>query len=252
MSDPRGSDEQNQIAWDTIADRYQAERGWPHADLVWGHRIAPERELRILGELAGKRCAVLGCGGGQDLVALARLGAASLVGFDLSRKMLDHARALLAREQVEAALVESSVADLSGLADASVDVVVSVHVLSFVEALDRCLAEAHRVLVPGGLLAFSVHHPLDASTSDVAPYVWAKPYFQVEAEWAWGALGGAQTPFRYHHRGVGQWFAAVRDAGFLVEELLEPPATSDAIWAGEDYSAKLEWVPGTLIIRARK
>jgi SAM-dependent methyltransferase len=252
VPDDPGGDEQNRIGWDAVADEYQNSRGWPHEDLVWGHRVPPESELRVIGEIRAKRCVVLGCGGGQDVVALLRLGAATVVGVDMSAKMLAHASALLSREGLEARLVHGSVADLSPLADASMDVVVSVHVLSYVEQLDRCLAEAYRVLVPGGVLAFSVHHPLDASTIDSPPYSFTKSYFQVRTEWTWGSIGGGDTPFRSYHRSVADWFAAVRDAGFAVEELLEPPPSSHRVWAGDGYASKLEWVPGTLIVRGRK
>lgn len=247
------SEDQNRRGWDTLADRYQAERGWPHEDLVWGHRVPPESELRMLGELRTRRCVVLGCGGGQDVVALSRLGAASVVGVDASAKMLSHARALLEHEKVEGAeVVEGTVTNLSFLPSESVHVVASVHVLTYVERIDRCFEEAHRVLKPGGVLAFSVHHPIDASTSDSAPYAFTKPYFQVQTDWAWASLGGEGAPFRSYHRTVGDWFTAVRDAGFVVEELLEPRPSEHRVWAGEEYAEKLDWVPGTLIVRGRK
>lgn len=246
------SEERNARGWDAIAARYQREKGWPHEDLWWGHRVPPERELRLLGELRGARALVLGCGGGQDVVALARLGAASVAGVDLSREQLAHARALCANEGVDARLEERSVADLSPFADGSFDVVVSVHVLSYVERAAECLREARRVLREGGVLGVSVHHPLDASTADAPPYALTKPYFQVRTDWAWRSLGGQAAPMTSYHRTVADWFALFTESGLRVERLLEPRPVGPPIWEGAEYNEKLEWVPGTLIVVARR
>src|SRR5262249_26124576 len=154
----------------------------------------------------GKRALVLGCGGGQDMVALARMGA-YVSGIDASANMLEHADALLNKENIDGELVLGTVSSLSFASNASFDLVVSVHALTYVEHIDRCFAEAHRVLVPDGILAFSVHHPIDASTYDSAPYAWNKSYFQTKTNFTW-----LESDFTSYHRTVTEWFAIVRDA----------------------------------------
>ena len=246
------SDEKNIAGWEEIAERYQRERGWPSEDLCWGHRVAPERELRLLGDVRGKRALVLGCGGGQDVIALARLGASSVTGVDFSKVQLAHAKENLARAKVEATLIESSVTELSMLADESFDLVVSVHVMSYIENIDACFAEARRVLVPDGVFAFSTQHPIDCATSDVAPYGFIKSYFQLETNEPWTSLGGNAAPFRRYHRTVADYFQCLQNARFTIEALLEPPPTNDMVWEGRDYFDKLAVVPGTLVFKARK
>ena len=246
------SDEKNIAGWESIAERYQRERGWPSEDLCWGHRVAPERELGVLGDVRGKRALVLGCGGGQDVIALARLGAAKVTGIDFSKVQLAHAKENLARARVEATLIESSITELPTLADASFDLVVSVHVMSYVERLDVCFAEARRVLVPGGVFAFSTQHPIDCATADVAPYGFIKSYFQLETNEPWTSLGGDGAPFRRYHRTVADYFKCLQTARFTIEALLEPPPTNDQVWEGREYFDKLATVPGTLIFKARK
>jgi len=113
------SDDKNAIGWNTIGERYQRERGWPSDDLCWGHRVPKERALRVLGDLSGKRALVLGCGGGQDLIALTGLGSASVVGVDFSKTQLAHARENLERAGVVAELHEASVAAMPMLRDAT-------------------------------------------------------------------------------------------------------------------------------------
>src|SRR5689334_5814342 len=103
------SDERNARGWDAIASRYQSERGWPMDELVWGHRVPPERELQVLGNVHGRRVMVLGCGGGQDCVAVANMGASEVVGVDLSAEQIAHAERLCRARNVGVELRRSSV-----------------------------------------------------------------------------------------------------------------------------------------------
>jgi SAM-dependent methyltransferase len=247
----------NRASWDAISEAYQATLGWPSDRLTWGIRCPPEDELRLLGDVRGKRALVLGCGGGQDILALWRMGVKDVTGVDLSERQLQHALRLLDGAGVTARLIHGSMEDLSMIDSAGVDVVASVHALNYVEEAARCFAETHRVLVAGGLFAFSVQHPADASTADDPPFAFEKPYFQVAFDWRWKGLGPVEMSFRSYYRTVGDWFHLLRDAGFAVERLLEPRATNDPAhrasgWGGKDDYLKYETVPGTLIFVARK
>lgn len=248
----------NAAGWDRIADAYHEARGWPEDVLAWGIRCSPEPELRVLDPIAGRRVLVLGCGAGQDLVALWRLGPPSrLVGVDASAEQLRLARTRLAARDVTVELRHQSMHDLDGLADNSFDLIVSVHAMTYVENAADTLHEAWRVLVPGGQVAFSVHHPVDASTDDAPPYGFIKSYFEPVTDWSWDALGGAASPFRSWQRTVADWFGLMRDAGFTVERLLEPRPVDSALWrasgwSGPPYYHKLATVPGTLILAGRK
>jgi len=180
----------NRAGWDAIAVDYQRERGWPSDRLAWGVKAPFEDELRLLGGVRGKSVVVLGCGGGQDIVALSKMGAREITGVDLSKPQLEHAVKLLAGQGVQARLIHESVEDLSAIPKESQDVAVSIHTLNYVEQADRCFQETHRVLRFGGLFAFSVQHPADASTQDEPPFGFEKPYFQVEFDWSWRGVGG--------------------------------------------------------------
>ena len=242
----------NRASWNAISAAYQRDLGWPEERLTWGIRCGAEDDLRLLGDVRGKRVLVLGCGGGQDIVALAAMGAAEITGIDISEAQLAHARRLLAERGVPATLIEDSAEDLSSIGDANMEIAVSIHALNYVERADLCFAGTFRVLVPGGLFALSVLHPANASTHDEPPYGWEKPYFQVEFDWRWKGLPG-EPPFRSYYRTVADWFGLLRDAGFTVERLLEPPPVDDASgWARKNDYAKCDTVPGTLIFTARK
>ena len=247
----------NRAGWDAISSEYQEKLGWPAERLTWGIRCPPENELRLLGDVRGKRALVLGCGGGQDCAALAKMGAKEIIGVDVSEKQLEHAVRLLDERDVVARLIHGSVEDLSMIDDESVAVAISVHALNYVERADRCFAATYGVLVPGGLFAFSVQHPADSSTQDEPPYGFDKPYFQVEFEWKWKGLAGDNVAFRSYYRTVADWFELLRGAGFAVERLLEPRALDDPShratgWGSKNDYQKYETVPGTLIFVARR
>lgn len=101
-----------------------------------------------------------GCGTGRHaarLLAEVLAPDARYVGIDLSTTMVGLARARLARFADRATLVESTGTMRLPLADRSCDRLLSTFVLDLLSPEDtrELLAEAHRVLVPGGLLCLT-------------------------------------------------------------------------------------------------
>ncbi len=106
----------------------------------------------------------LGCGTGRDAFLTSRLVGPTgrVIGIDMTPQQLDVAQRALPEHRSVSGLdnVEfrlGSIEDLAaaGLADASVDVVVSNCVLNLAGDKNRVLAEVFRVLKPGGELFFS-------------------------------------------------------------------------------------------------
>jgi arsenite methyltransferase len=139
----------------------------------------------------------LGCGAGLDaLLAARQVGLAGrVIGVDMTPEMI----ALARRHAADAAVtnVEFRLGTIEDLPveDGSIDVVMSNCVASLSPAKDRLLAEAWRVLIPGGRLAvadLALLAPLPASVRDQLA--------------AWGGLVGLLT--------VGAYRAVVTEAGF--------------------------------------
>lgn len=248
----------NAAGWDQLADAYRRHVGWPEDALTWGIRCPPEHELQLVTDVApGARTLVLGCGAGEDLVALAGLGVGPLTGVDPSTRQLAHARERCGAAGVDATLVASGAEDLGVVPDRSQDLVVSVQALDYVADLDRCFAEVHRVLVPGGVLAFSVLHPADLATDDTPPHGWHSSYFDGQRSWTWDGLAEQDVDLTSWQRTPSTWFTACTAAGLVVERLLEPPPADDRRWIDrgwldEDGYAKCERIPSTILLRARR
>ncbi len=103
-----------------------------------------------------RRAIDLGCGTGLAAGAFAR-EVDHFFGVDLSPRMIERARASGLYAELE---VADMLQGLRGRADASADLVLAADAMVYVADLAPVLAEAARVLAPGGLLAFTAetHH----------------------------------------------------------------------------------------------
>ncbi|HSR35450.1 MAG TPA: hypothetical protein VLY63_33190, partial [Anaerolineae bacterium] len=67
--------ERNRQSWDTISANYQAHTRISTDDVHYGPLAPGERELGLLGNILGKHILEIGCGGGQNSIALTKWGA---------------------------------------------------------------------------------------------------------------------------------------------------------------------------------
>jgi predicted TPR repeat methyltransferase len=98
-----------------------------------------------------KRAIDLGCGTGLAARAFAK-EVDAFIGFDLSPRMIERARTTGLYAELE---VAEMVQGLTGRPDASADLILAADAVVYVNDLAPLLREAARVLVPGGLLAFT-------------------------------------------------------------------------------------------------
>jgi ubiquinone/menaquinone biosynthesis C-methylase UbiE len=111
----------------------------------------------LLPDLRGLRVVDLGCGFGWFCRWAREQGAASVLGLDLSEKMLAQAKAVTPDAGIT--YTRSNLEDLE-LPEASTDLAYSSLALHYIDNLDRLLATVHQALVPGGQLVFSIEHPI--------------------------------------------------------------------------------------------
>ena len=246
--------EHNRRYWETLAGDYQREHREELAEEnaeAWGVWRIPERELQVLGDVAGLDVLELGCGAAQWAIALASRGA-RVTGLDQSSEQLRHAREAAEAAGVEVRLVEAS-AETVPLGDGSFDVVFCDHgAIGWADPL-VLIPEAARLLRSGGLLA----------------WCWGTPF--LEAHWPENAERPGTTLVRDLfglHRFVDETddtvqfmlphsdtIAALRGAGLVVESLLELQPPEGATSRFRPTPEELEWArrwPMEEIWRARK
>jgi SAM-dependent methyltransferase len=116
----------------------------------WSRLVAPEF-IDWLGQPAGLRWLDVGCGTGiLTRTILERTDPGSVLGVDPSDAFIGHAAGAVADPRVT---FRVGSAEATGCDDSSVDVVVAGLVLNFVPDLGAALAEAQRVVRPGGIVA---------------------------------------------------------------------------------------------------
>jgi SAM-dependent methyltransferase len=232
----------NTERWDRIASQ---RTGSPPTDIVYyGPEGPTEDDVRLLGDVRGKRILDLGCGDGQAAVALALRGATAIA-VDASVRMLDRARTLGEQAAVRVEWHQGDVADLAFLRAESIDIVFSAYSLGEVGDLHRVFRQVHRVLKNRGAFVFSYEHPISLCVGREPPEtpstpisrVVRKSYFTDEPV----TVERDGQPIRLHVRTVSEVFYALTRGGFRVEVLAEPrPPGADAL------------VPHTIVWRGRK
>lgn len=107
-------------------------------------------------QLAGRDVLEIGHGMGCDLATAAQHGA-RVSGIDLTPRHHEICKAVLDRHGIEADLQLGNAGNLP-FASQSQDVVYSLGVLHHTDNTEECVAEAHRVLRPGGTFIVALYH----------------------------------------------------------------------------------------------
>ncbi len=161
----RALHEQNRLSWDAATRAHNSHK----ADQArfyreGGNTLYPE-EIDLLGDLRGRSIVHLQCNSGQDTLSLRRLGAASVLGVDISDEAIAFARRLSAESGVEASFVRADVYDwlaTTPTGDERWDVVFcsygAIIWLSDLAAWARGIAA---ILRPGGRFVTVDYHPVE-------------------------------------------------------------------------------------------
>ena len=130
-----------------------AQDSWAQGEITWGQWSKPEREVGILPDVTGKDVIELGCGTAYFGSWLKRAGASRVVGIDVTPAQLETARRLNEEFERGLELIEANAEDVS-LPDESFDLVFSEYGASIWCDPALWIAEASRLLRPGGELVF--------------------------------------------------------------------------------------------------
>jgi SAM-dependent methyltransferase len=129
------------------------------ASIWYGAHVADDSELRLCGDLTGKRAIELGVGPTSNAVAIAAAGARAIA-VDPAAEAIARVRAAAETAEVTVQCHHGELADLGFATSASIDLVVAAHTLDEVDDLPRLLRQVHRVLRPGAGFVIAVRHPV--------------------------------------------------------------------------------------------
>jgi SAM-dependent methyltransferase len=221
-------------AWDDEADDWIRFSG--EADVfAWRFNLPAFLELV---PPPGRLTVDVGCGEGRVARILTKAGHA-VKGIDGSPALVEAARA-------GDPPVDAEVADAAGLPlpHGSADLVVSFMTLQSVEDLDGAIAEAARVLSPGGRLVAAIVHPMNTGAG-------ADSYFAEQHLPYVHERDGAHIVLHDMHRPLSAYFAALSGAGFVTDDVREPVPGPDLLGVRPD-AERWTRTPCFLHLAARK
>ena len=220
----------------------------------WQRAVEHADLLALLPEAKGQRVLDLGCGAGQLARHLAAMGAAEVIGVDVSERMLALARGEFAHPRVtyrRAAIEE--VAFTPG----RFDLIVSSLALHYVDDYAGLVQRVARWLAAAGVFVYSIEHPIFTARLPGDGWVlddagrrvrWGLDRYADEGarEETWFVPG-----VRKIHRTLATLINGLVDAGLTIERVVEPIPSEQ--WLQDHPLARDERRrPIFLLVRARK
>jgi len=257
--DPGETRRANRTWWDDEASDYYAEHGafLGDDDFVWGPEGLREADAGLLGRIRGRRLLEIGAGAAQCSRYAARLGGRA-VATDISGGMLRKGASLndvfTGETGLTVPLVQCDAASLP-FADASFDTVFTAYgAVPFVADSAALMAQAARVLRPGGRFVFSTTHPIRWALPDDPGYpglTVSSSYFD-RTPYVEHGHGGTAS-YVEHHRTLGDRVRELTAAGLRLVDLVEPewPAENQQVWGGWS-PLRGALIPGTAIFVCQK
>lgn len=189
---------------------------------IWyGDNVADDGELRLCGEMVGKRVLELGVSSTSNAITAATAGAKAIA-LDPSSEKIARLRAAAEAAEIKVECHHGELADLGTATSGSIDLVIAAHSLANVDDLPRLLRQVHRVLKLSGPFVVAMHHPVAAMFDGADP----------TARRAYGTDGIT----------FGELYMAFERTNFHLDTIYEltPRHVRDAL------------TPSVLVLRARK
>jgi len=205
-------------------------------------------------DFAGKNVLDLGCGFGENCRKYSELGAKSVVGLDISKKMLAVAEQENKMDRIN--YICMSMSDLKNLTG-HFDIVLSSLAVHYIEDFDEMLSNIFRLLAPEGVLIFSQEHPLTTAlkghnywtrdeNGNMLHYNLTDYGFPGERSVNWLVDGIIK-----YHRSFSSIINSLVEAGFLIQKVLEPVPDEQIVKQTPAYG-RFYHKPDFLVIKAKK
>lgn len=207
---------------------------------------------KMLPDFSGKRVLDLGCGYGWHCIYAAEHGAQQVLGVDLSAQMLQ-----VAREKTTAPQVQYRQAAMEDLVfpEGQFDILLSSLAFHYIQDWSALAQSIFRWLTPGGILVFSVEHPVFTSygnqdwyygpDGEILHFPVDNYYYEGQRE----AVFLGERVVKYH-RTLTTYLQTLLKLGFQLQQVVEPmPPASMLDWPGMKDEMRR---PMMLLVRAQK
>jgi SAM-dependent methyltransferase len=218
----------NREVWTKANAEYtdrNARDAWAKDEIDWGMFSGSELEINALGDVDGKDVVELGCGTAYFGAWLAKRGA-MVTGVDPTPAQLETAHRMQDEFGLHFPLVQAGAEDVP-LPDSSFDLAVSEYGASIWADPERWIAEAARLLRPGGRLVFLCNSTLSILCAPDEGKVGERLVR------SYAGLGRMEWPGEdegvEYHLGHGDWIRVLRANGFEILALHERLAPESAV-----------------------
>lgn len=247
--------DKNRNYWDTNADLWFGVTALPE----YGPMTPSEEDLKLFGDVSGKRLLEICCGSGHSLKYNADHGAAELWGLDISKSQLKNAEKLLHENSCSANLICSSMEAECGIPKNHFDIVYSIYGIGWTTDLQGTFDKIASYLKENGVFIFSWAHTINycvawspekqTDVPDDGKMYFTKSYFDED----YFTIPLNEGKMILSNRRISSYVNALAKAGFVIEQMIEQ--TDQATLYASDPSGKqkkAQMLPLTVIFKARK
>jgi 2-polyprenyl-3-methyl-5-hydroxy-6-metoxy-1,4-benzoquinol methylase len=217
-------------AYDDLADEYARAYAEPRpAGFNYNRDLAIPSLLQAAGSVAG--LTVLDAGCGEGIVSRSLVGAARVVGIDISARLIDYAR-----ERDTTGAITYEVHDLSRPLPqyrGAFDMVISNLVLNDVPDYEGFIATVGDVLKPRGRAVLNINNPYSAVLRQKV-----ESYFDSETAVHYGF-----GPVFYYHHTMEEYMAAFSQAGLLLRRHYDTRMTEEMVAQLPAANREFPWYP---------
>ncbi len=208
---------------------------------------------KVLPDFQGKRVLDLGCGFGWHCRYAVENGAKSVIGVDISQKMLNEAKSQTTYENIKYICMPIEDIDFP---DNSFEVVISSLALHYIQSYEDVLNKINKCLSKGGDFVFSVEHPIFTAQGPQDWYYddkgsilhWPVDHYFTEGARKAKFLG--EEVIKYH-RTLTTYLNSLAKAGFEITGVVEPKPAENLLYTVPGMLDELRR-PMILLVSARK
>ena len=210
--------------------------------------------LSMMPDLKGKRVLDLGCGYGEHCKLFVDRGAKRVLGIDISKKMLEIAKAENSDPKIE--YRNMPMENVNALNEAF-DVAVSSLALHYVEDFYGVVKSIYHLLDRGGVLLFSQEHPLVTCHSRGSRWTKDENGKKIHLNLSDYGVSGERTTtwfvddLKIYHRTFSEIINTLTEVGFSIEKMIEP-LPSDELLEQYPEHRDLFHKPDFLLLRVKK
>jgi len=245
---------QNKESWNKHSKRF-FEMDFRPLDYVdyCGDIFPSEKDLNIIGDPKGLKVLEIGAGTCNCGIVLAKMEA-DVTCLDISKEQIKIGCNVAKNEGVEIKTIVSDMTDLSSVESNTIDLVISMSALMYVEDYLKVYKEVNRVLKNNGRYIYSTSHPFMMCLG--ATELWSEEkanpnyLYRGPVTWKWKEEDNFQ--FTTYRKPLMDDINGLINNGFLInriEELL--PKKVDSDWDENEKGLRMRY-PSVIVIEAIK